>query len=135
MNLLTPRIHGFLDYVTVVFFLLAPTLFNLAGGLAALAYVLAVVHLTMTVLTDFPLGMVEVIPFGVHGIVELVVSITLVAMPWILSDLFRDARGLYTAIGVVIFLVWLLTDYNATPASTKTSQRPAASRGGKAQNS
>ena len=126
MNVLSPRIHGVLDYVIVVFFLLAPTLFDLPYGPSTLAYVLAVAYLTMTVLTDFPLGMVEVISFGVHGVVELVFAIALVVLPWILSDMFRDAQGFYTAVGVVLFLLWLSSDYSATPASTKTSPKPDA---------
>jgi hypothetical protein len=124
MDVLTPRIHGIIDYVTVVFFVLAPTLFSLPSGIATVCYILAVVHLTMTIITDFPLGMVEVMPFGMHGIVELIVSIALVVLPWILADLFFGAQWFFTVVGVAIFLVWLLTDYSPVPASTKTSAKP-----------
>ena len=91
MSLIPPRLHGILDYATVVFFLLAPTLFSntLFGGTITLCYVLAVVHLTMTLLTDFPLGMAEVISLGVHGVIELIVSIALVVLPWILAPAFQ----------------------------------------------
>lgn len=121
MSLIPPRLHGILDYATVVFFLLAPTLFSntLFGGTITLCYVLAVVHLTMTLLTDFPLGMAEVISLGVHGVVELIVSIALVVLPWILAPAFQKgltggqgAQWFYTIVGVVIFAVWVLTDSN-----------------------
>lgn len=125
MNILGPRIHGILDYVIVVFFLLVPTLFTLPNGLTTLAYVLAILHLTMTVLTDFPLGMLEVIPFGLHGIVELVAAIALIALPWIMSDLFLGGRTLFSVTGVVLFLIWLLTSYRTESASTKTSESAA----------
>lgn len=128
MNLIPPRIHGILDYVTVVFFLLAPTIFSTSlAGMTTLCYVLAVVHLTMTLLTDFPLGMVEVISLGVHGVVELIVSITLVVLPWILAPVFQGAQWFYTIVGVVIFIVWLLSDYSAPRASSKTSPQPPSS--------
>lgn len=135
MNLIPPRLHGILDYAIVVFFLLAPTLFSniLVGGVATLCYVLAVVHFTMTLLTDFPLGMVEVISLGVHGVVELIGSITLVVLPWILSSAFQGgimggqgAQWFYTAVGIVIFVVWGLTDYSAPSATSKTSPKPTS---------
>lgn len=112
MAILTPRIHGYLDYLTVVIFALAPTLFGLTGVPALLAYLLAVVHLLMTLLTDFPLGVADVIPLRWHSRVELIVSVVLVVLPWLLGDLFSaGARTFYTAIGAVIFVVWLATDY------------------------
>ncbi|PSQ80907.1 MAG: hypothetical protein BRD46_03285 [Bacteroidetes bacterium QS_8_68_15] len=137
MSVIGPRIHGILDYATVVFFLLSPTaLFPnlLVGGVGTLCYVLAVVYLTMTLLTDFPLGMVEVISLSVHGVVELIVSLTLVVLPWILAPAFqtgmagRGAQWFYTAVGVAIFLVWVLSDYTATPSSSKTSPKPPPKR-------
>ena len=134
MSLIPPRLHGILDYAAVVFFLLAPTLFSdtLFGGTITLCYVLAVVHLTMTLLTDFPLGMAEVISLGVHGVVELIVSIALMVLPWILAPAFQEgfagdqgAQWFYTIVGVVIFAVWVLTDYSAPRATSKTSSKPA----------
>jgi hypothetical protein len=128
MNVIGPRIHGILDYATVVFFLLAPTLFSGsltgANGLATVCYLLAVAHFAMTILTDFPLGMVEVIALGVHGVIELIASIALIAVPWILGDLFWGARVFFTCVGAALFLVWVLSDYTATPQSTKTSPKP-----------
>jgi hypothetical protein len=54
MNTITPRVHGYLDYVTVVVLLLAPTLIGLTGFPAQLAYALAGIHLVMTLATDCP---------------------------------------------------------------------------------
>lgn len=70
MNTITPRVHGYLDYVTVVVFLLAPTLIGLTGIPAMLAYALAGIHLAMTLGTDFPLGIVKLIPIPIHGWIE-----------------------------------------------------------------
>ena len=115
---ITPHLHGVLDYVVVVLFLLAPTLFGFGGTAALLAYALAGVHLLMTVLTDFPLGFVgRVIPFRVHGTVELVVGAALAVLPWLLTDVFGEAALFFSAAGVAILLVWLLTDYRAVPAA------------------
>lgn len=112
MKILTPRTHGFLDYLTVITFLLAPTLFGLSGLPATISYLLAVVHLVLTLVTASPLGLVKAVPFKLHGVVELVVAILLVLLPWLLGFAsVPTARNFYVAAGIVIFIVWLVTDY------------------------
>lgn len=114
MKILNSKIHGYLDYGVVILFLAAPTLFGLTGIPATIAYTLAVVHLLVTVITAFPLGIFQLLPLPLHGTVELVVSFALIALPWIFgfaSDL--AARNFYIAAGVLIFAVWLITDYKA----------------------
>jgi hypothetical protein len=117
MNLLNARLHGFLDLVTVAVFLLAPFFFGLGGYVAAVAWGLAVVHLLMTLFTRFPLGLVKVIPFPIHGVVELVVGVVLVlAMPRLLgAGLGSPARTFFIGAGVAILVVWVLTRYRESP--------------------
>ncbi|MGH8607448.1 MAG: hypothetical protein ACREX9_08520 [Gammaproteobacteria bacterium] len=115
MNKTSPHVHGYLDYVTVVVFLLAPTLIGLTGFPAQLAYALAGIHLVMTLVTDFPLGAVKLIPFTIHGWIERAVGPLLVLVsliPGFATD--TAAQVFYLVIGVVIILVGLLTDYHGT---------------------
>ena len=115
MKILNPRTHGYLDYVTVMLFLVAPTVLGLTGIPAMLAYALAVIHLVMTLVTNFPLGVVKLIPFTIHGWVERVIGPLLIVVPFVLgfsTDLV--ARNFYVAIGFVIVLVGLVTDYKGT---------------------
>ncbi len=109
---ITSRIHGILDYVVVVLFAVAPTLFGLTGLAATFAYLLAGVHLLMTVLTDFPLGMARVVPFRLHGMVELAVGLVLILLAFVLFE--GTGRMFYASMGAVILLVWFLTDYGAS---------------------
>lgn len=112
MKVLTPRSHGILDYVTVIAFLLAPTIFDLSGLPATISYLLAVVHFMLTIITAFPLGLIKAIPFRIHGMIELAVSILLVLLPWLLGfTSVPAARNFYVTAGIVIFIVWLVTDY------------------------
>ncbi|MDQ3633678.1 MAG: hypothetical protein M3405_04110 [Acidobacteriota bacterium] len=114
MKILSPKIHGYLDFVVVIAFALAPTIFGLTGLAATLAYVLAVVHLALTLLTAFPLGVVGLVPFTIHGWIELLVSVGLVALPFIAG--FSDipvARNFYIVAGVVVFVTWLISNYKA----------------------
>ena len=112
MRFLDARVHGVIDIVVVVIFLLAPTIFGLGGSPAAIAYALAAIHLMMTLLTDFPMGVRKVIPFFVHGIVELAVGVFLVILPTIEGYApGSPARRFYTLIGAVILVVWAQTAY------------------------
>ena len=117
-KILSPKAHGYLDFVVVATFLLAPSLFNFTGLPVTLSCIIAVAHLGMTLFTRFPMGLVKLIPFPVHGTLELVASIALILAPYLFS--FREqssALWFYTIAAVVIFGVWATTDYKAVSAS------------------
>jgi hypothetical protein len=112
MKILNSQAHGYLDYFTVILFAAAPTVLGLTGIPAMLAYALAVIHLVMTLVTDFPLGIIKLISFTIHGWVERVVGPVLIIVPFVLGFSTNVvARNFYMAIGVVIVLVGLITDY------------------------
>jgi hypothetical protein len=112
MRILDARIHGVLDFVTVAILLLGPLLFGLGGSPAAIAYSLAAIHLLMTLLTRYPMGIWKTIPFVVHGIVELIVGIFLLILPTIQGYApGSPARRFYMVVGAMILIVWALTRY------------------------
>lgn len=112
MKLLTPRIHGAIDYVVVFFLLLSPTIFGLSHYVSTLTYGLGCVHLILTLFTNFEYGFFKIIPLSIHGWIELTVSVILIAAPWLLgfSENFVD-RIFYMSFGVSVFATWLVTDY------------------------
>lgn len=112
MKLFSSTVHGYLDYLTVIFFFLSPTLFSLSPTASMIAYILAGVHLVLTLITEFKLGWLDLVPINIHGIVELVVSLVLIGGPWIINGIFMYADKLFFSIvGAVIFVVWLGTEY------------------------
>jgi hypothetical protein len=114
MKIISPKFHGILDYVVVVAFALAPIVLGFSGMPATVSYSLAAVHLLLTLATAFPLGVVKIVPLPLHGAIECVVSIALVTLPWIFKfapD--KTVRDFYVGAGVLIFAVWLFTDYRA----------------------
>ena len=118
MKILSPRAHGYLDYMVVVAFALAPSLLGFSKVPATVSYVLAAVHLMETLITRFPLGVIKILPFTVHGSIEFVLSFLLVAMPWIFGYSSEPAaRNYYVASGIALFVVWLITDYKAADRS------------------
>ena len=110
MKILSPTQHGYLDYLTVVIFLLAPSLIGLTGLAGTIAYLLAAIHLAMTLVTDFPLGVIKKLSFSIHGWVERIVGPALVFLPFVFG-FDGAAKVFYLVIGIVIIIVGLMTDY------------------------
>ena len=116
---ITPKIHGILDYAAVPSLLLAPTLFSFHGLPAISAYTAAGVALVFAIITDYPLGLIKVLPFPVHGMAETIIAPLLAALPWLLgfaADV--TARYYFIAAGAALFVVWLLTDYKGVQSQS-----------------
>src|SRR5271167_2019964 len=111
MKLISHINHGILDYITIAVFALAPSLVGFAGTAALISYVLAAIHLTMTLLTNMPLGVLKIIPMKLHSIVEMLVGPVLFIGALALPILVTGGRGFFAAAGAVIFVVWLLSEH------------------------
>ena len=113
MKIINSKIHGIIDYLVVIFLWVSPTLFELPETTALFTYVLGAIHLTLTVLTNFKFGLFKVIPLKIHGLIELIVSIALVAVAFYLGNQEGDiSRNFYLGFAVAVFLTWLLSDYS-----------------------
>ena len=117
MRLIAARLHRLLDFVTVGGFALAPSVLGLAGFAATLAYVLAVVHLALTLLTHFPGRAARPVSLVLHGAIEGVVGLALLLLPWLVGWM-GTARTFYLVAGLIILVVWALSAYRpATPSA------------------
>ena len=122
MKIISSEAHAALDYLTVVIFALAPTVIGLSGTAAIISYVLAAVHLSMTLVTDMPFSPVKFVPIKLHALVELVVGLVLVT-GGLLLELPTPARMFYVTMGVIIFAVWLLSGYSHVSGQSGTRVR------------
>ena len=114
MKILSPIVHGVLDYIVVLAFAFAPAVVGFSGVPATISHLLAIVHLGLTLATAFPLGLWKLVPLRVHGAIELVVSVVLVVLPWIIGfSADQRACAFFVGAGMAIFLTWLLSDYAA----------------------
>lgn len=114
MKVINSRIHGIIDYLVVVFLVLSPTLFGLPELAASFAYILSGVHLLLTILTSFELGIIKLIDFKLHGVIELIVSFALIGLAFYLGvEEGILARNFYLGFAVAVFLTWILTDYKS----------------------
>lgn len=109
---LNSRIHGAIDYGVVGFLMVSPSYFGLPDITSKFTYALGIIHLLLTISTNFELGVLKIIPFKVHGIIELVVSLALVGVAFYLGNLEGDLpKYFYFSFAIAVFLTWLVTDY------------------------
>ncbi|MEM6678004.1 MAG: hypothetical protein AAF371_12625 [Pseudomonadota bacterium] len=109
-DLLTKRVHAYLDYPVALGLIALPFLLGLgaANPLALwLSVATGVVALILTVLTDHHLGLVRVLPFRLHLAVDLAVGLVFVATPF-LFGFAGLAAAYYWVLGTTIVAVVLL---------------------------
>lgn len=113
MKIISPKIHGVLDYVVVIFLIVAPYIFDLSPLAKTFSIVLGAIHFLLTIFTAFKSGLVKVIPFPIHGLIELLVSIALVILAFTIFSSHITDHFYYACLAVSIFIVFILTDYKA----------------------
>lgn len=113
MKLITPSLHGYLDYLTVIIFLAAPKILGFEGLPALLCWTLAGVHLALTLATDFPLGWRPFVPFWIHGAIEKIVGPSLILVAFLPVFSSSSAFQFYLFMGLAIVAVGWLTEYSA----------------------
>lgn len=113
MKIISPKVHAILDYATVIFLLASPSLFKMEEPLNIFTYLLAVVHFLLTILTNFKLGLIKVIPFRVHGLIEVIVAVVLAGVAFWFYNIGIDLGFYYyIIIAVIIMIVFLLTNFS-----------------------
>jgi hypothetical protein len=119
MKIISPKIHGIIDYLVVIFLLASPTLFGFTGFIATFTYALAGIHLLLTILTNYNAGLLKIIPLPLHGLVELIVGIVLIILAYKIFSDTQTGKIFYACFGLAVLLVWLLSDYNYHKVETK----------------
>jgi hypothetical protein len=111
MKFISPKIHGIIDYLVVIFLLASPRLFGFTGLIATFTYALGIVHLLLTILTNYSVGLIKVIPFTFHGTIEFIVGAALIVLAYTLFKGEVTGKLYYIIFGTAILLTWLVTDY------------------------
>jgi hypothetical protein len=115
-----PGAHGAIDYGLLALNLSAPSLLGLNGAARALAYLFGGAQGGLNAVTDQPLALRRIVPFGTHGTIELssgplFVALPL-ALPWLTGTLKEPkARAYFLILGAVLVAVYGLTDWEAQP--------------------
>jgi len=127
MKILSPRAHGYIDYAAILLLAVAPSLLDFGGLPATLCYAVAGIYFVMVLLTAYPLGAIKIIPFPVHGAVEIVLAPMFAVLPWLAG--FADlpvARNFFLVMAAALLGVWLVTNYRAADYPGHPAQRSHA---------
>jgi hypothetical protein len=110
MKLIPASVHRSLDMVAVIGLIAAPILLGMSGPPAILSYALAAIHLIVTLSTKFPDTGHRPLSLRSHGMIELVVGVALIILPWVVKWN-GVATPYYTIVGVILLVVWALSNY------------------------
>ena len=111
MRFVTRKIHSLLDYPVALSLMAMPFILGIgeSNPLARwLSVATGVAALVLTLLTDHETGVIRVIPYWMHVVVDRIVGVTFLAAPFVFGFTGLDA-GYYWANAVAVLVVtWLL---------------------------
>ena len=107
MRFVTKEIHAYLDYPVAIALIALPFLLGLGASSPMALYLSVATGIAafgLTVLTDHHLGLIRVLPYSFHLLVDGVVGVTFLAAPFILGFQGIDAIY-YWANGMAVVIV------------------------------
>jgi hypothetical protein len=120
-----PRnVHGVLDYIVGLLLAASPWLFGFADGTAAqfVPVTLGVGALLYSLLTNYELGLIRVIPFRIHLMLDFASGLLLAASPWLFG--FADRVYLpHLILGLLEIGAAAMTRRDAAPIHSTTATR------------
>jgi hypothetical protein len=118
MQIIPRFVHGILDYVVGLLLISAPWLLGFADQTAA-TYVpvaLGVGALLYSVLTNYELGLVRVLPFGVHLVLDFMSGALLAASPWLFGFAERVSTP-HLVLGIFEMAAAVMTQRTGAPVT------------------
>jgi hypothetical protein len=87
MKIIDTKTHGYMDYIMGIFLLASPSLFglNLNGIESTVFYIVGITALLYSLLTNYELGLIKMIPMKGHLALDIFSGIFLAASPWLLD--------------------------------------------------
>ena len=112
---ISPRLHGAIDYGFFVIGLVVPSLLGLNGAARVLFALLALGQTTLNAFSDHSLALRRLVPFRLHGRIELGSVPVYFLLPYLVGAL-DGARAVafYLVTGVTLLSVFALTDWRGT---------------------
>jgi len=106
------RLHGWLDDIVSLTYVLGALLFGLSGMSLWIALGSAGAHFILTRLTNYPQGLFRILPFTTHAWIELTEGIVVISLTWLVAKPV-DLSSLYflTFMGASQFVAFSFSDY------------------------
>lgn len=111
--------HGFADYLLVLFLWSSPTLFILPDDIARCVYMLGFAFLFFTVCTDSDAGIFRFFSMPMHGLIEFGVSILLLIISYTVFEYDERSKNFFVTFAIMLLVLYLVTDYTAEPKNYK----------------
>jgi len=107
----------------VILLAVGPGVAGFGGRQASMAYIFAAIIFVLAVLTQFPLGVVRVLRFSLHGTVELMIALMILILPW-LAGFARgiNSRNFYILMALLMLAVWFMTDFRGVRDRSPANQ-------------
>ena len=124
MRFIDTRTHGYTDYLVGIILILAPYLFGFADGSAAqwVPQILGLGAIVYSLLTDYELGAMRVIPMPVHLGLDFASGLLLLASPWLFGFADRIAWP-HVLFGLIEIGASLTTQTRPHARATTTGDR------------
>src|SRR5258708_24633824 len=99
--------HGIIDYAMAILLAAGPSVAGFNGKQATWSYLFAAVLFVMAVMTRYPLGIVKTVGLAIHGFLELLLALCLIAAPWYGGFIAGvRSRNFYWLMGVMMLVLW-----------------------------
>lgn len=133
MRIISSKVHGVLDYSVGMLLIIIPWLAGFAQGGAEtwVPVFLGVAALVYSLITNYELGRIKVLPFKTHLVIDFCSGILLAASPWLFN--FNDQVYMpHVVLGLLEIVVVLFSSpvayYSKTIEARNRATRPAHSQ-------
>lgn len=124
--LIGPRLHGWLDDLVALIYVAGALALGLRGAALAIAIGGALVHFSLTRLTNYPQGTFKLIPLRAHAFIELAEGLAVLAASLAFAADRPLAQRLFLgAMGASQLGAFALSDYGPGPATPPRSAAAA----------
>jgi hypothetical protein len=118
--------HAILDYAFAILLAIAPAVVGFAGRQARWCYIFAAILFALALLTQ-----TKIVSLVLHSVVELLLAILIVVLPWVGNFAAGVlSRNFYVAFGLLLLVLWALTDFRGRRGATSADRATLPKGGG-----
>ncbi|HEX9492108.1 MAG TPA: hypothetical protein VGA33_02495 [Thermoanaerobaculia bacterium] len=112
MRLIGAWSHAIIDYALVIIVIIGPSIAGFAGRQQKMAYLLGAMLLVLAILTRYPLGIIRLIRFQIHGALELLIALLFLVLPWLANfSAGVHSRNFFVLTALLMLAIWFMTDF------------------------
>jgi VIT1/CCC1 family predicted Fe2+/Mn2+ transporter len=124
-----PRfVHGVIEYVAGAAFIVAPFLLTYDSNAAtAMSIIVGVLLIAIAAATDGPTSLVDQIPVSAHVVLDYVLAVLLVALPFLAGfSSETEPTAFFIVLGIAHLLITIGTRFRKEEPAARRSNRPPA---------